>query len=506
MVLRDRLTCRPMTRGSAFRFSRLQPLVPLAALLLTACPPPPPPPPPKVEAAPAETAEPAPPPLSPSRWLEAKGQTVVGPELPEGTLVLVGGRRVLVAKDGTAKAETAPAPEGLSGFAEVVGANGARKVIAYSEHGVYRLDDLLGEPKTLARVDGEIWKVSSGPGVVAIWDFDSDVARFIDVETGQLKTLANLPSVPANAMAFKNAKEGAAVFEAVGLALTTDGGATWKPAGETTKGDAMRIIDLKLQGDGVVASMGYRSGIPIDFAQGKLGAAAEPSPPKDEPALLKWVRRTERDPLAMAAQGGILTPSGEALVAASGLLARVDLKTGLVLEVVDVAGEEARACYLARAGDTAWLGCSLPEAESSEEYYDAFGVFKVSLTGKLAPERPVVKRSGDVELRTSPSGGVMLLGGCGAEGGSDEMCVRQPDGKWTGIQMSMDPWERGVGPLADGRIAYLRGLYEGEEPPEDVAPPPAADGEPAEGAPAEGRKAWIVAMDARGKEHTLATI
>lgn len=497
-----------MIRGSAFRFARLRPLFPLAALLLTACPPPPPPPPMKVEAPPTQPPEPAPPPLAPSRWMETKGNTLIGPELPEGTLVLVGGRRVLVAKDGTAKPETVPSPEGLNGFAEVVTSSGARKVVAFSEHAVYRLDDVLGEPRTLARVDGEIWKISSGPGVVAIWDFDSDVARFVDVETGQLKTLSGMPAVPANGMAFKNAKEGAAVFEAVGLAITTDGGATWKPAGETIKGDAMRVIDLKLRGDTVVASMGYgRSELPIDLAQGRLGSAVEPQIGANEAALIKWVRRTERDPLAEAAQTGILTPSGEALVAASGLLARVDLKSGLVTEVVDVAGEDARACYLARAGDTAWLGCSLPESEAGEDYYDAFGVYKISLTGgKIAPERPVVKRSGDVEMRTSPSGGVMLLGGCGSEGGSDEMCVRQPDGKWVGIQMSMDPWERGAGPLADGRIAYIRGLYEGEDPPEDVAPPPSPDGEPSEGAPVEGRKAWIVAMDSHGKEHTLATI
>ncbi len=497
-----------MIQGSAFRFARFRVGLPLAALLLTACPPPPPPPPPKVEAPPAQPSEPAPPPLAASRWLEAKGNTLVGPELPEGTLALVGGRRVLVTRDGTAKPETVPAPEGLNGFAEVVTASGARKVVAYSDHAVYRLDDVLGELKTLARTDGEIWKISAGPGVVAVWDFDSDVARFIDVESGQLKTLANMPAVPANGMAFKNAKEGAAVFEAVGLALTTDGGATWKPAGETMKGDAMRVIDLKLRGDGVYASMGYgRSEVPIDFAQGKLGSAVEPQIPANEASLLKWVRRTERDPLAEAAQTGILMPSGEALVAASGMLARVDLKTGLVSEVVDVAGEDARACYLARAGDTAWLGCSLPESESSEEFYDAFGVYKISLGGgKIAPERPVVKRSGDVELRTSPSGGVMLLGGCGAEGGSDEMCVRQPDGKWVGVQMSMDPWERGAGPLADGRVAYLRGLYEGEEPPEDVAPQAAPEGEPAEGEPTEGRRVWVVAMDARGKEQTLATI
>lgn len=497
-----------MTQGSAFRIARLRFAVPLVGLSLTACPPPPPPPQPKIEAPPAQTAEPAAPPLAPSRWLESKGNTLVGPTVADGTLVLLGGRRVLVAKDGTAKGETIRSPEGLIGFTEVVTASGARKLIAYSEHAVYRLDDVLGEPKTLARADGEVWKVSAGPGVVAVWDFDSDVPRFIDVETGQLKPLSNMPAVPANALAFKNAKEGAGIFEAVGLAVTTDGGATWKPAGETNKGDATRVIDLKLRGDTIFATMGYgRSDAPIDFAAGKVGTGVDAQIPADEAPLVKWVRRTERDPLAEAAQSGVLLPSGDALVAMAGLLARVDMKTGLVSDVVEISGDDTRACTIVRAGDTGWLGCSLPEKEAGDDLYDAFGVYKISLAGgKLAPERPVVKRSGDAEMRTSPSGGVMLLGGCGAEGGRDELCVRQPDGKWSTVRPTLDPWERGAGPLADGRVAYIRGLYEGEDPPEDIAPPSSGDGEPSENTSSEGRKAWVVSLDANGKEHTIATI
>ncbi|MBK8258670.1 MAG: hypothetical protein IPK82_39175 [Polyangiaceae bacterium] len=498
-----------MVLGPTFRFARLRFFAPLAALLLTACPPPPPPPTPKVEPPPVQIAEVAPPPLAAARWTESKGSTLVGPETAEGTLLLVGGRRMLVAKDGTAKSETVPMPERLIGLSEVVTSSGARKVIAFSEHGVFRLDDLLGEPKTLARSESEIWKVGSGPGVVAVWDFDSDVARFIDVESGQPKTLSNMPAIPPNHIVFKNAKEGAAVFEAAGLALTTDGGATWKPAGETLKGDALRVMDLKLRGDSVIASLGYgRSEVPIDFAGGKLGTPVEPQVSSSEAPLVKWVRRTERDPLSEVAQSGILTPTGDALVAASGLLARVDLKSGLVTELVEVSGDEARVCALVRAGDTGWLGCSLPDSEAGENMYDAFGVYKVNLIGKLAPERPVLKRSGDAELRASPSGGVMLLGSCDPENAADDLCVRQPDGKWESIRPSIDPWERGVGPLSDGRIVYIRGLYEGEDPPEDVAPAAPASREDGEGEPLpqDGRKAWVVAMDARGKENTLATI
>ncbi|MEZ4298844.1 MAG: hypothetical protein R3B70_28090 [Polyangiaceae bacterium] len=502
-----------MSQGPAFRIARLRHAVPLAAVFLTACPAPPPPPPPHIEAPPPQPVEAPPPPLAAARWVDAKGSTSIGPELPEGTLLLVGGRRVLVAKDGTAKLETVPSPEKLVGVAQVVSASGEPKLVAYSEHAVYRLDDVLGEPKTLARADGEVWRVSAGPGVVAVWDFDSDVARFIDVDSGQLKTLPNLPVVPANSLAFRNAKEGAAVFEAAGLSITTDGGATWKAAGETVKGDALRVIDLKLSGGMVVASMGYGRGeLPIDFAAGKLGTAVEPQVPANEAPLVKWVRRTGRDPMSEVAQSGVLTPAGDALVATAGMLARIDLKTGLVTEVAEVAGEEARSCYLTRAGDYAWLGCSLPDSETSDDMYDGFGVYKVSLSGgKLAPERPEVKRSGDAEMRTSPSGGVMLLGGCGAEGSTDELCVRQADGKWESIRPSMDPWERGAGPLSDGRVAYVRGLYEGEDPPEDMMPAGSADRDRdqdgMEEAPLpDGRKAWVVAMDTNGRERTLATI
>ena len=70
----------------------------------------------------------------------------------------------------------------------------------------------------------------------------------------------------------------------------------------------------------------------------------------------------------------------------------------------------------------------------------------------------------------------------------------------------MDPWECGAGPLADGRVAYVRGLYLGEDPSEDVAPHSSRDDDGMDGPPPDGRKAWIVAMDARGREHTIATI
>src|SRR5262245_5748473 len=42
-----------------------------------------------------------------ARWVPSGGATLVGPGVPGGALVLLGGRRALVAADGSVKAETA---------------------------------------------------------------------------------------------------------------------------------------------------------------------------------------------------------------------------------------------------------------------------------------------------------------------------------------------------------------------------------------------------------------
>jgi hypothetical protein len=438
--------------------------------------------------------------MLPARWIDSSGSTLKGPTLAGGTLVLLGGRRALIAKDGTTKIETAPTPEGLMGIIEIPNARGERRLVGHGLHTIYRFDDPLGPPVALARSDVQIDHIGAGPGLVAVWDFQSFSPRFIDVETGQPKPLPNLPLLPLRAVAFRNAQEGAGAFEAAGLAITTDGGASWRLAGDAAQGrDALRITGLRLSGDAVRAFV-YSNGADaaVDLGQARLDRLVDTPEPSGEIPLLHWIRVTERDPLDVAAASGVESPAGGALIASHGLLARVDTKTGALFDLVEFSkGYGLGACEVGRAGSAAWLGCILSEDGERGGFVDPFALLRVPLSPpKLTPEPPSIRVAGEVPVRMSPSGGILLFGACQA-GDEGEACVRQPDGSWATFAVNADLVEHGAGPLADGRLALVRGLDEGD----------LTEGEP--GGPAAAERDWspsIVTVDKSGAERRLATL
>ena len=401
---------------------------------------------------------------APARWVESRGATAIGPTLPSGTLVLLGGRRAIVGADGAVQMEGAPAAEALDEIVEVPSASGASgtRLVAHGAHEVVRLDDPLGAPVRLARSELPIARIGAGPGVVAVWTGQRDLPRFLDVATGKETPWRRLPAPPLHALAFLDAERGAGVFEAIGLAVTADGGATWRPSGESAPRDALRIAGLRRRGASLRA-YAYADGPDgaVDPEKAQLGLLEPPRVPAAEPAILRWIRATGRDPLEAAAGGGLELPGGLALVASHGMMARVDPRTGAVDEIVELArSRSVSPCAAARAGRTAWIACALAQ-DFGRELFDPFGVMRVALESpKLVPDAPVVVRNGEADLQVSPSGGAMLAGPCKDDNG--QACVRQPDGRWRTIALDDELQSRGMGPLADGRVAFLRGLRDGD--------------------------------------------
>jgi hypothetical protein len=471
--------------------------------LALACAGAPLPPPGRVHAEVGPSSPVVPVPL-PARWIQSGGATSVGPAVPGGTLVLLGGRRAVVHPDGTLEGERAPAPEPLAEIAEVPGKEVGPRLVGRGEHGVYRFDDPLGAPVALALSQQRIARIGAGPGVVAVWTSGSDLPRFVDVESGREQAVPGLPAPPLVALAFADRQRGAGVFEAVGLAITGDGGATWRPAGETSPGEALRVSGLRRRGGGLYA-YAFADGPEgaIDLASARLGPLSPQRPQPDESRLLRWIRVTGRDPLEAVASGGLDLPGGAyALVASHGLLARVDPRSGAVDEIVDLARTKwVSPCGAGRAGQTAFVACALSD-DVSRDLFDPFGVVEVPLADKALPAgRPDLVRNGEAELRVSPSGGAMLLAPC-ATGDLGSGCVRQPDGRWKTISIAGELAERGVGPLADGRLAFLRGLSDSDEaPPAEAASPPAP-----EGPEARTRSLHVAVVGADGKEHALGPI
>jgi hypothetical protein len=494
-------------------------LVALTGAAAAACSSTPPPKPLVVaKPAPLPPPPPAPPPLPPARWVESGGATVIGPVLESGTLVLVGGRRALVTRDGTLRPETTPAPEPLQEIVEVPVAGGRRKLVARGDHGVFRLDDPLGPVHPLTRSESDLRALGAGAGAVAVWTYGSDVPRFLDVETGRTKSLATLPPLPLRAVAFRNEKEGAGIFEGVGLATTADGGATWKTAAESVLGDGLRVIGVRVRGDALRAFV-YDEGrdAPIDAAAAKLGMLADEPAPGNVPPLLRWIRATHRDPLALAANSGVELPGRIALVASHGLLARVDLATGLVTTATEFArGTGLGPCQLAHAGSSAFIACAVSEDEKGD-FYDPFGVMRVPLDRpELEVERPALVRNGESDMRASPSGGVMLMSACASDE-EGEACVRKPDGTWQTLRSELGLIDRGAGPLGDGRVAFFRNMYDGDTPSghtrerDDEAEErgegalPGEEGHESSEIP-ESERVYIATFDASGKEERLATL
>lgn len=481
-----------------------------------------PPPPPKVIPKPpvVVAVPPPPPPLPPAKWMQVAGATTVGPQIDGGTMMLVGGRRVVVAADGSSKAETAPSPEPLQQVVVVPTSGGTKRIIGRGKNGIYRLDDPLGAPKPLAQSESEIRAIASYSGLIALWTYNSDTPRFVDVETGKFKVVTTLPPLPMRTVAFRNDKEGAAIFEGVGVAVTSDGGATWKRVTEDVGGDALRMQGISIL-EGSLFAYVFEEGFlsPIDATKANLGRAMERAAETNSPALVRWIRATGVDPIAAAASGGVESIDGTALVASNGLIARVDLKTGTIKAIEEFAREVNNGtCTFQRAGNAGWLACPIAE-QPNTDIYDPFGIMRVPLDGpNFKPERPAIVRSGEVELRTSPSGGVMFMGQCNGDG-EGEICARQPDGRWINLAAEVELSSRGVGPLGDGRVAFLRNMWDGDKPETHVAgdePDEEEEARPQESDDMgedredrivpEGKRLYIATVGESHKEQRIATL
>jgi hypothetical protein len=444
---------------------RARPRLLVALALLGACAAPPAAPP-AAPAAPAPTPAAADMPLDEKpRWITSGGATIIGPELPGGTLVLLGGRRALLHRDGTLEPEKTPSPEPLFGVVLVATSAGDR-LVAHSKTSLYRLDEPLGAPTLLATGRGmdSIERIAAGPGFVAVWQLDPTVPPvMLDPTTGDQRGFDGWPSVRVADMAFRTPREGAVFFEALGLAVTSDGGQTFhSPTGEQPDHVA-HVKRLARRGDRVFALHDGYAGA-IDLTKRRMAPLLGEGPPVAP--MLRWIAKTGLDPLRLAVDRGARgSPRDTAFVAASGLLARVRLDSGAVTDVVDL--PERPMTDQERMIATMMRSVDAPPCTVVRRIGRGFVLcggqrpFAFALAGPLSLESPEKLGSADlwiapIPIHRSPSGGVGFVGGCSSANRSSDSCTMTRSGKF-------EPQPRGAGlldehstgVLADGRVVHL---------------------------------------------------
>jgi hypothetical protein len=368
----------------------------------------------------APVASTAPAPMPTSRWLHANRAAQIGPVVPGGTLVLLGGRRALVAADGHVETEKQEAPEALFAIASVP-TPGGPVVVGLGPRRLYRFDTPLGAAVPIVDFRWPTYHAfSTDAGTVLIEDEKRHTTRF-DPRTG-----ANL-------------------------------------------GDAPRPPD----------------------------AVARSAPDRSAPPLLRWIAATGADPLALAITNGIGVDDRTAIIASNGLVARVDLATGNLLELVpypERAPANRRngggACEAARVGHELWFFCPwVGSAGVADRRTMSFGVLNVrvdpaGLLVKLGRAFEIVGRDQGKQLvASSMAGGVLLRHPCrwhDLEAVFTQMCVGQPDGTFSTFAGAMWSWPDGAPehtpsvplvPLADGRLAGIYGAHIRQPPHVELVGP-----------------------------------
>jgi hypothetical protein len=165
----------------------------------------------------------------------------------------------------------------------------------------------------------------------------------VDVRTGAPSPLPGLPRLPFTDAQFLDEKRGAAIFAGAGLAVTADGGASWKV------GVGHDLHDLDRRGDALfTASVAPRQ---IDLDAGRLLDRAPP----DAGPLGTWIAASSgREPLWAALTFGVPVPEGGSIVVDNGVAIRVDLNTGAILELV---ATPPRCAIASRDASTLWAAC-----------------------------------------------------------------------------------------------------------------------------------------------------
>jgi hypothetical protein len=358
--------------------------------------------------------------------------------IAQGLRLIQSPEGALVASDeflpGSRVVATLALPSRLGGgFLFVLNASGAALF--------WRASSWTGKLVPLARIDGEVERVVAGFDRVYALRGHGAPWVAVDVESGHALDLANLPPSPGyGTMAFADEWFGAVEVPLRGVLATFDAGGSWHPLG-------VPHAELGAEEGGIVVNTpGRRFLLAANGSERPLPAAAadehaDPHPLETHrlPAALPFGER----PLETAVLHGFPDGEGAAVVAAWGLVARIRLTDGAVLERQPNAAAGRTVCEPVALGAGGGFVCGEPHGRTE---IDALGS-GLALTTVLHFDEPR-------HVAPNGRGALVIRGSCSARGAAEpEYCVVPAQGAPYSTPVRV-PDERAVA-LADGGLALL---------------------------------------------------
>lgn len=359
-------------------------------------------------------------------------------------LYTVAGERWSVGPGGETAREASPLGDTLLHVAPF--GRGGLSALGWNNQAAYTFEDVLGAPKTAVQSSAPFTSVRPGPNALLLFTLFSATA--IDLSTG-LEKGSFFPPFPARDAVFVDDLRGVVATAVGGIGTTIDGGKTWRPVRHPAR--IVPTLHLVQLGDSIHLQEIYSNRLAkIDLDRSEIADWA-PFPGVDErpKAPIERFLGAYGNPLTSAVVNGIDAGQKTGIVGWDGVVARVDLATGVFTETVEI-GSVGAECRGAMSGKDAYLVCGAKDRKGKGET-----LWRVKTQGKLVVEEVpggVFGGPGNADIAGSDAGGLMVFHGCGAEWVG--YCVRQPDGAFSHVPREMVPYSDLV-PLADGRIANV---------------------------------------------------
>ncbi|MBK9265179.1 MAG: PQQ-binding-like beta-propeller repeat protein [Polyangiaceae bacterium] len=362
---------------------------------------------------------------------------------------LVNRMRIVIYDDGTVERAAELLPLGNVHAVPLPSRLGGGFVFHASTGGgtqVWRASSWLGRLKPLVQFGSMATDLVPGFDRIYVRLSGNNKLLAIDAETGESRSVDPLPPAAAyGALAFADGFRGVVDVDMRGVLATFDAGATWRPLGLSEKPTAITVVD----GDPTIYAAKGRY---VLDARGNLTFRGHAAVETDEGVDTKLPTPRGpfgKRPLRAAVEDGYPDSNETAVVARSGALARISLRTGAIVEMSTSAFPERDAtCHGVRLGASFGFVCGEHDGATNVYAFDP----------PLSMHK-VLSFRGPRFVSASGNGALVIRGPCG-EGPEDDdgmrvYCVRSALGNTREVRVKGDLGVERVVALGDGRVAIL---------------------------------------------------